>query len=140
MNLAQASSIERPTKTKKMKQKKLDSIFFFDRVSCLTLGKPHDRNELWDTSQENTQRTLPRESNLYKSFASTTFSPYDSSIFKILAPSLQGQKVKAYSTRYSQAVTHPSTNLALPSLTAVIGREPVFSRWYGRRQSNKAKL
>ena len=43
-------------------------------------------------------------------------------------------KRKAYITRYSQAVTHPSTNLALASLTAVIGREPVFSRWYGRRQ------
>ena len=49
-------------------------------------------------------------------------------------------KRKAYSTRYSQAVTHPSTNLALPGLTAVIGREPVFSRWYGRRQFSKARL
>ena len=48
------------------------------------------------------------------------------------------KKEKVYSTRYSQAVTHPSTNLALPSLTAVIGREPVYSWWYGRRQNQKA--
>ena len=43
------------------------------------------------------------------------------------------KKKKAYSTRYSQAVTHPSTNLARRCLTSVIGREPVFSTWYGRR-------
>ena len=46
-------------------------------------------------------------------------------------------KKEVYSTRYSQAVTHPSTNLALPDLTSGIGREPVFSRWYGRRQKKK---
>ena len=40
---------------------------------------------------------------------------------------------KAYSTEYSQAVTHPSTNSALCCLTAVIGRELVLSTWYGRR-------
>ena len=40
---------------------------------------------------------------------------------------------EVYSTRYSQAVTHPSTNLARRCLTSVIGREPVFSTWYGRR-------
>ena len=33
---------------------------------------------------------------------------------------------KAYNTGYSQAVSHPGTNLALQGLTAVIGREPVF--------------
>ena len=38
-----------------------------------------------------------------------------------------------YSTRYSQAVTHPSTNRARRCLTSVIGREPVLSTWYGRR-------
>ena len=37
-------------------------------------------------------------------------------------------------TRCSQAVTHPSTNRARRCLTSVIGREPVFSTWYGRRQ------
>ena len=42
---------------------------------------------------------------------------------------------KAYDTRYSQAVTHLSTNRALRCLTSVIGREPVFSTWYGRRHS-----
>ena len=39
-----------------------------------------------------------------------------------------------YSTAYSQAVTHPSTNAAQCCLTSVIGRELVFSTWYGRIQ------
>ena len=42
---------------------------------------------------------------------------------------------KAYDTRCSQAVPHPSTILARRCLTAVIGREQVCSSWYGRRQS-----
>ena len=46
----------------------------------------------------------------------------------------KGQNREAYDTGYSQAVTHPSTNPARQSLTSVIGREPVFSLWYGRRQ------
>ena len=33
---------------------------------------------------------------------------------------------KVYGTRYSQAVTHLSTNRALRCLTSVIRREPVF--------------
>src|SRR6056300_1491050 len=36
-------------------------------------------------------------------------------------------KRKVYGTRYSQAVTHPSTNRAGRCLTSVIGREPVLS-------------
>ena len=44
------------------------------------------------------------------------------------------QKSNACSTSYSQAVTHPSTRLAQHCLTSVIGREPVHSVWYGRRQ------
>ena len=40
---------------------------------------------------------------------------------------------RAYDTAYSQAVTHPSTNAAQSCLTSVIGRELVFSTWYGRR-------
>ena len=39
---------------------------------------------------------------------------------------------KAYSTGYSQAVSHPGTNLALQVLTAVNGREPVLFLWCGR--------
>ena len=51
----------------------------------------------------------------------------------------RARKGKVYTTRYSQAVTHPSTNLAQPGLTSVIGREPVFSRWYGRRRLMKVE-
>ena len=40
---------------------------------------------------------------------------------------------KAYGTRSSQAVPHPSTILARQCLTSVIGRERVYSSWYGRR-------
>ena len=36
------------------------------------------------------------------------------------------RRKKAYSTMYSQAVTHPSTNTAQPCLTSVIGRELVY--------------
>ena len=43
------------------------------------------------------------------------------------------RKIFACSTKYSQAVTHPSTNLARCCLTLVIGRELVCSAWYGRR-------
>ena len=44
-----------------------------------------------------------------------------------------------YSNLYSQAVTHPSTNRSQPCLTSVIGRELVYSRWYGRRHLGKGK-
>ena len=43
------------------------------------------------------------------------------------------KKCGAYNTWCSQAVTHLSTNHARRCLTSVIGREPVFSTWYGRR-------
>lgn len=44
------------------------------------------------------------------------------------------QNAKANVTWCSQAVTHPSTDRARRCLTSVIGREPVFSTWYGRWQ------
>ena len=45
------------------------------------------------------------------------------------------EKLKAYDTGSSQAVPHPSTIPARRCLTSVIGRERVFSSWYGRRHS-----
>ena len=45
------------------------------------------------------------------------------------------QDQKAYGTRCSQAVPHPSTIPARRCLTSVIGRERVYSSWYGRRHS-----
>ena len=44
------------------------------------------------------------------------------------------KKGKVYNTKYSQAVTHPSTNFVQPDMTSVIRREPVLSWWYGRRR------
>ena len=44
------------------------------------------------------------------------------------------EKSCANGTWCSQAVTHPSTNQAQRCLTSVIGRELVFSTWYGRCQ------
>ena len=41
---------------------------------------------------------------------------------------------KAYDTQYSQPVTHVSTNWARRSLTSEIGRDRVFSTWYGRKR------
>ena len=49
------------------------------------------------------------------------------------------KKKKAYNTCCSQAVTHPSTGQARRCLTSVIGRELVYSAWYGRRQWNIVK-
>ena len=44
------------------------------------------------------------------------------------------KKLKVYSTRTSQVVTHPSTTQARRCLTLEIRRDPVISPWYGRRQ------
>ena len=46
---------------------------------------------------------------------------------------------KAYNTGYSQAVSHPGTNLALQVLLAVIGREPVLFLRCGRRRKANPK-
>ena len=40
---------------------------------------------------------------------------------------------KAYSTWYSQAVSHPSTNQARPCLASEIGRDRARSERYGRK-------
>ena len=45
---------------------------------------------------------------------------------------LINRKMIANSTQSSQAVSLPSTNWAQRCLTSVIGRELVFSTWYGR--------
>ena len=53
----------------------------------------------------------------------------------------QSKKLQnVYSNLYSQAVTHPSTNRSQPCLTSVIGRELVYSRWYGRRQPSGGNI
>ena len=49
------------------------------------------------------------------------------------------RRQNVYSNLYSQAVTHPSTNRSQPCLTSVIGRELVYSRWYGRRHLQRGK-
>ena len=43
---------------------------------------------------------------------------------------------KAYNTRDSQDVSDPSTNRAQRCLTCQIGRDGVFSTWYGRKRLN----
>ena len=48
------------------------------------------------------------------------------------------EKENDNSTWCSQAVSHPSTNQAQRCLTSVIGRELVFSTWYGRCQESAA--
>ena len=50
------------------------------------------------------------------------------------------RNTKAYGTGSSQAVPHPSTIPARRCLTSVIGRERVFSSWYGRRQLVEVSL
>src|SRR4029434_9179546 len=47
---------------------------------------------------------------------------------------LGGRDRKAYSTWYSQAVSHPSTNQAQHCLASEIGRDRACSVWYGRKQ------
>ena len=41
---------------------------------------------------------------------------------------------KAYSTWYSQAVSHPSTDQARPCLASEIRRDRACSGWYGRKR------
>ena len=48
-------------------------------------------------------------------------------------------KIDAYSTEYSQAVTHPSTNSAQCCLTTVIRQELVYSTWYGCKHLQQVK-
>ena len=48
-----------------------------------------------------------------------------------LPTELSGKPKKAYSTLYSQAVSHPSTNQAWPCFAFKIRRDRVHSGWYG---------
>ncbi len=43
-------------------------------------------------------------------------------------------KAKAYSTWYSQAVSHPSTNQGRACLASEIGQDRACSVWYGRKR------
>ena len=45
----------------------------------------------------------------------------------------------ANSNQFSKAVSHPSTNRAQHCLTSVIGRELVYSMWYGRCREKRVK-
>ena len=53
---------------------------------------------------------------------------------------LQRKLQKAYSTWYSQAVSHPSTNQARPCLASEIGRDRACSGWYGRKRRTPATI
>ncbi|ESO98700.1 hypothetical protein LOTGIDRAFT_114089, partial [Lottia gigantea] len=66
---------------------------------------------------------------LYRNFSGGSFSQRGENTSKMESTAQKG----AYSTRCSQAVTHPSTNRARRWLTSVIGRELVLSTWFGRR-------
>ena len=48
---------------------------------------------------------------------------------------IKNKKAKANNIRCSQAVSHPSTNRTRRCLTSLIGREAVYSTWYGRWQN-----
>ena len=48
----------------------------------------------------------------------------------------QREVEKAYSTWYSQAVSHPSTNQAGPCLASEIRRDRAYSGWYGRKHAS----
>ena len=66
---------------------------------------------------------------LFKNFS---FTSLPLSFFFNYERTLCWKDKNANSTWGSQAVTHPSTNQAQCCLTSVIGRELVFSTWYGR--------
>ena len=50
---------------------------------------------------------------------------------------IRKREAKAYSTWYSQAVSHPSTNQARPCLASEIGRDRACSGWYGRKRRQR---
>ncbi|KAL0609011.1 Rho-related GTP-binding protein RhoU [Plecturocebus cupreus] len=101
-----------------------------------------------DTQQQpkkSKSRTPDKMKNLSKSWWKNVLSSWD---YRCAAPRLghlrstatkegkrQGaEEPKAYSTRCSQAVSHPSTNQARPCLASEIRRDRARSGWYGRRR------
>ena len=62
----------------------------------------------------------------------------NSCIQSFLVADINVEKRDANSIWCSQAVTHPSTNQTQRCLTSVIGRELVFSTWYGRCRGKRA--
>nr|pir hypothetical protein SPCC63.09 - fission yeast (Schizosaccharomyces pombe) [Schizosaccharomyces pombe] len=73
---------------------------------------------------------------MYNLYHCTSFMPYRNNIKKKSKLDLKDKKKRkegAYSTPDSHVVSNHSTNEALRRLTAVIGRELVFSPRYGRR-------
>ena len=115
------------------------TLFLFQYSSSLLTQASGSSN-----AQQHTIHTIHRVrafSTLIYGAVRTTFDAVVScGVQKIRLPTHQvSQPIdgvqKAGNTRYSQPVTHASTNRAQRCLTSVIGREPVFPTWYGRRQT-----
>ena len=84
---------------------------------------------VWAPAPKNNILTLKNKVN--GCFCRFFFSARDRQDETIIKKLLRKKRF-ANGTRCSQAVTHPSTNRAQRCLTSVIGRELVFSTWYGR--------
>ena len=81
--------------------------------------------------------TLTKQLKIFSHFSASLPVPchrvtHHAARYPALQKTLKDQK--AYGTRCSQAVPHPSTILARRCLTSVIRRERVCSSWYGRRR------
>ena len=114
-------------------------------VSFVIRIPAHPNIEIRNPKKKKWKPTLKAVTKISLLFFICDFLPLRSQVFNFdsffLVASYIGEKSqqqeehKVYDTRCSQAVPHPSTILARRCLTSVIGRERVYSSWYGRRQS-----
>ena len=115
---------------------KCTTVFFFQGVKCvnndcisLFIKDSEDKQGLF----KNSSVLLPHvgrnddDNNNSKGIVLKMYTSFARFAFHY------GQKRGAYSTWYSQVVTHPGTNQALPSLASEIRRDRAFSRWYGHK-------